>query len=303
MLTAVADNATRDGKKISFYYLTSRKNKVQSKNMYKLELLSNNPDIAEVLVESRVKFCLRRFCRSVRLEKNYVYFPLRRFTRAYMAPIKGQKYHFNLLSSGKHGIKKFCEKAGVSIHTLKPKVFLTNDEKRKADKILKENSLLDKTYIIVETGTLLPDSNKAWPEEYWQELFFKIRNFYPHYKLVQISPGQQSFYGVTDISGQTSFRESLRFVQRAAASITTEGALVHASAAFYKPSVVMVSRCMDPGLSTYPKHQQLFVHNGLQCAGCGVFNECQYDRKCMKEISPAKAFSAVEKMIKHHNIY
>ncbi|QSH40299.1 glycosyltransferase family 9 protein [Lentisphaerota bacterium ZTH] len=303
MLTAVADNARRDGKKISFYYLTSRKKKVQTKKHSKLELLSNNPDVAEILIESRPRFCLRRIYRSLSFKRNYIYFPLRRFTRSYMQPIKGQKNHFNLLSNGKHGIKKFCEKAGISIRSLQPKIFLRQEEIDKADAILRENKLQDKTYIIVETGTLLPDSNKAWPEEYWESLFYKIKKFYPQFKLVQISPGQKSFFGVTDISGKTSFRESLRFVQQSAATITTEGALVHASAAFHKPSVVLVSRCMDPGLSTYPRHQQVFVNNGLHCAGCGAFTECDHDRRCMRGISADRVFKAVEKMIKVNNIY
>ncbi|MCP3968566.1 MAG: glycosyltransferase family 9 protein [Lentisphaerae bacterium] len=297
MLTAVAENAAECGKKISFYYLTSKQSKVQHKNLAKLELLKNNPVIKEVLIESRCKFWLRRLIRKITFRNNYIYFPLRRFSSAYMTPMKENKNRFKILNNGRHGITAFCDKAGIPATVLRPRVLLTDDEKSKTEAILKQHNLDKTPFIIIETGTLLKNSSKAWPLEYWKDLIPEIQKSYPEIKLIQISPGQQSFEGVIDISGKTSFRESLHFVEKAKATLTTEGALVHASAIFNIPSVVLVSRCMDPNLSIYPNQKQIFVDEGLDCINCGIFANCPNHNKCMTQITPEQVLKAINEII------
>ncbi|MFA6717251.1 MAG: glycosyltransferase family 9 protein, partial [Victivallaceae bacterium] len=246
MLTALADNARKNNRKISFYYLTSRKNKVQKKNYAKIEVLHNNPDVAEILIESRFRFLLRRFLRFLTGKKDYVYFPLRRFTQAYMVPLPGRKYHFQLKNKDLHAVEAFCKAAGLKAHSVKPKVLLTEAEKAKVDAILKENRIAPGSYVIIETGALLENSTKQWPIEHWRKLLKMIQERYPELKIVQISPGQKHFDKTTDVSGKTSFRESLRFVEQAAAVISTEGALIHSAAVYDTPCLVILSKSISP---------------------------------------------------------
>jgi ADP-heptose:LPS heptosyltransferase len=297
MLTALAENAGKNNKKISFYYLTSRKKKVQKKNYAKLEVLYNNPDVAEILIESRLRFFLRKLCRFLKGEKGYVYFPLRRFTQAYMVPLPDKKYHFKLKNTELHAVEAFCKAAGLKAHSVKPKVFLTDKEKNKVDAILAENRIAPGSYIIIETSALLENSTKLWPFEHWRKLLEMIQERYPGLKILQVSPGQKDFDGVVDISGKTSFRESLRFVEQATAVITTEGALMHSAAAYDTPCLVIISGCMSPKVTAYPGQTRVFYDKELSCSECGFFAGCPRDNFCMNEISPERVFEAFCKMI------
>lgn len=292
MLTALAANANRDKKKISFYYLTSRKSKVQKKNCAKIEILYNNPDIAEILIESRSRFFLRKLLRLLKGDKDYVYFPLRRFTQAYMSPLPDNKHHFILKNKDLHAVEAFCNMIGVTAYSVKPKVLLTEEEKTKVDNILKENNIARKSYIIIETNTLLKKSTKQWSLEHWKNLLVMIQEHYPDFKIIQISPGQKHFDGVVDLSGKTSFRESLRFVDEAAAVITSEGALMHSAAIYDTPCLAITSKCMTVKITAYPGQTRLFYDKPLDCAECGFFADCPNDNICMNNISPERVFEA-----------
>ncbi len=297
MLTALADNACKNNKKISFYYLTSKKSKVQKKNYARIELLHDNPDIAEILIESRTRFFLRKIIRFIKGDKDYVYFPLRRFTQAYMKPLPGHKYRFTLKNKDLHAVEAFCKMINIKAHSVKPKVFLTEKEQAKAKAILEENGIKPKSYIIVETSTLLEKSTKQWSLGNWKKLLTVIQEHYPDLQIVQISPGQKHFGKVIDISGKTSFRESLQFVKNAAAVITTEGALMHSAAIYDTPCLVIISKCMAPKVTAYPGQTRLFYDKKLDCAKCGFFADCPKNNICMNNISPERVFESFKKMV------
>ena len=292
MLTAVADNACKNKKKISFYYLTSKKKKVQKKNYAKIELLYNNPNIAEILIESRTKFFLRKLLRRIKGDKDYVYFPLRRFTQAYMSPTPGEKYHFVLKNKDLHAVEAFCDMINIKASSVKPEVLLTEEEKSKADTILEENNITQKAYIIIETATLLQNSTKQWSLDYWEKLLKMIRQQYPELQIIQVSPEQKHFDEVTDISGKTSFKESLRFVEKAAAVITSEGALMHAAAVYDTPCLVIIPKSISPNLSAYEGQTRIFYDKELDCIECGFLANCPHKNICMSGISPERVFEA-----------
>ncbi|MDD5727979.1 MAG: glycosyltransferase family 9 protein [Victivallales bacterium] len=297
MLTALADNARRNNRKISFYYLTSRKSRVRKKNYSKIEVLENNPDVAEILIESRISFLLRRIIRFFRGEKDYLYFPLRRFTQAYMIPGAGGQFHFKLKNTDKHAVEAFCQMAKIKACSLIPKVFLTDAEQDKVDAILKENGIGHGSYVIIETGTLLKASSKEWKAEYWRRLVGMIRERYPELRIIQISPGQEHFAEVADISGETSFRESLHFVRHAAAVIATEGALMHSAAVYGTPCIVLIPRSISLNLSAYTGQVRIFYDGELDCAECGCLANCPRNNFCMNEISPERVFGEFVKLM------
>jgi ADP-heptose:LPS heptosyltransferase len=290
MLTAFAKNACQDNKKVSFYYLTSKIKKIKKKNYAKIEILHNNPYITEILIESRFRFFLRRLWRFLKGEKDYVYFPLHRFTQAYMVPSPKEKYRFELKNKDLHAVEAFCQKAGIKANTVKPEVILTETEKSKVDDIMKNNNIIPNSYVIIETSTLLENSTKQWPVKHWEKLLKMIHDRFPDLKIVQISPNQKHFENVTDISGKTSFRESLRFVEQAQAVITTEGALMHSAAIYNIPCVAIISSCMSPKVTAYPGQTRLFYDKKLECSECGFFAECPNNNICMTGISPEKVF-------------
>ncbi|MBU8902399.1 MAG: hypothetical protein KOO69_06645 [Victivallales bacterium] len=297
MLTALAANASKDKKKISFYYLTSKRGKVQKKNYAKIEVLYNNPDVAEILIESRTRFFLRKLLRLIKGDNDYVYFPLRRFTQAYMSPLPGKKYKFILRNKHLHAVEAFCELINVKAYSVKPKVFLTQAEEDKVNVILQENNIAPKSYIIIETSVLLEKSTKQWSLEYWKKLILMLQRDYPDFKIIQISPGQEHFDKVIDLSGKTSFRESLHFVKNAAAVITTEGALMHSAAVYDTQCLVIIPKSMAPKVSAYSGQTRLFYDKTLDCAECGFFANCPNDNICMNGISPERAFEAFGKML------
>jgi ADP-heptose:LPS heptosyltransferase len=292
MLTALAANAIKDKKKISFYYLTSKKGKVQKKNYAKIELLYNNPDVAEIIIESRTRFFLRKFFRLFRGDKEYVYFPLRRFTHACMVPLLGYKDRYIIKNKHLHAVESFCNMIGVKAFSVKPKVLLTEEEKTKVDDILKENNIARKSYITIETSTFLKNSTKQWSLEHWKKLLVMIQEHYPDLKIIQISPGQKHFDKVIDISGKTSFRESLRFVEQAAAVISSEGALMHSAAVYDIPCLVIIPKSISSNLTAYSGQTRLFYDKELDCAECGFLANCPNNNICMNGISVQRVFEA-----------
>jgi hypothetical protein len=122
--------------------------------------------------------------------------------------------------------------------------------------------------ILVEPNTKIPDGNKAWKFERWQEL---VRRMGPE-QFIQVGPpGARRLDGVR--FSQTTFRLALAVLSVSRAFVGTEGALHHAAAALGVPAVVLWSEFISPEFTGYDsqiniRHAGVACGNRTRCVGC-----------------------------------
>lgn len=292
MLSAVVSNIKKRNKNAKVI-LTNVTTKYKKKRPKFEAIFNNNCHIEEIISTSRVRFLWEKFKR--RKCKNLVYVNTKLRKVSPYARKKGGLVTYT--SHKKHAIELFCGIYGIENPDFIPEIFLTKDEKKKVDNIIEKSDLKDHKFIIIETGTLIENSTKAWPKTNWEKLISKIVNNYPEYRLIQISPGQDPFEGVLDISGETSFCEAARFIEKSLTLIALEGGLMHLAAAIPKKCIILNSSYFPQKLTTYPCHITLHHSNEVTCSPCGKRTDCPNNNKCMALITPEEVFDALKILI------
>lgn len=74
-----------------------------------------------------------------------------------------------------------------------------------------------------------------------------------------------------------------------------EGFLMHLAKAVGVPSVIIYGGWISPHRSGYDNNINLFT--SLPCSPCGFTNHCDYDRECMKQITPETVAKAVQEVL------
>ena len=296
IVSAVSRNIKHDGRLAGLVYTTSAsKDKVLTK-IKKLELFKLNPYIDELIIEPAFKFMFRKILNKL-LKRNWTYIPVRKISNLYAKPTSSpSKYAFR---RGAHAISYLSELFGAKSCELIPSLVLSETEEKKVDRIISENNL-DSGFIVVEPNIAIKSSNKRYKEEYWQELVDKIKYKYPDLKIVKISPGACRLYNIQDVSGHTTFREALRFLQRAETLIVTEGALAHLAAAAQNPGIVITPGFIPLELIQYPIHK--YIQANVDCLNCGWVMDCPNNLKCM-DIKPDTILDKLDLILslKKHN--
>ena len=121
--------------------------------------------------------------------------------------------------------------------------------------------------ILVEPNTKVPESNKAWIWDRWQELVDRGGDF------IQVGPpGTRVLNGVEFVETD-GFRSACAVLAASRAFVGTEGGLHHAAAALGVKAVVLFSEFISPEFTGYPSHRNLRHAGGacgsrVSCAGC-----------------------------------
>lgn len=122
-------------------------------------------------------------------------------------------------------------------------------------------------HVLIEPNTKVPDSNKAWIWDRWQQLVDRGGSF------IQVGPpGTPVLHGATLVE-TTGFRLACAVLAVSKAFVGTEGGLHHTAAALGIPAVVLFSEFISPDFTGYRMHRNL-RHAGhacgsrVPCAGC-----------------------------------
>lgn len=122
--------------------------------------------------------------------------------------------------------------------------------------------------------------NKVWPLGNWERL---VRQYGREFDFVQIGAANQStLSGVRRVVTRNPIH-AFAVIERAAAVVTTDGALHHASAALNVPCVVLWGSRVRPEILGYSTQRNIYTGDGKNC---GAIVPCQHCRDGMAAITP-----------------
>lgn len=190
----------------------------------------------------------------------------------------------------RHIVAEMCANAGiVGPISIRPYLRLTEQEKSRA-------AWAAGRIVIQSSGMagILPMRNKEWFADRFQGVIDALRD---EYEFVQLgSSTDPALEHVEGLHGRTSIRESGSILHHARLYVGTVGFLMHLARAVECPAVIVYGGREAPWQSGYVCNLNLY--SALPCAPCWRWNSCEFDRKCMSDISVNDVISAIHQMIK-----
>src|ERR1700730_5897499 len=220
--------------------------------------------------------------------------PYRRYATIWRCDVRHLEYSRFSGDQGesprRHIIAELCARAGITGRiTLKPTFALTEQEQ--AFGTFAENK------VVIQSGGLagiFPMRNKQWFPERFQGV---VDHLCRDIEFVQLgSAADPELSNVLDLRGKTSIRQSASILHHARAYIGNVGFLMHLARAVECPAVIVYGGREAPWQSGYICNLNLY--SALPCAPCWRWNSCEFDRKCMSDISVNDVVSAIHGMMK-----
>lgn len=184
----------------------------------------------------------------------------------------------------RHLLAEMCRLAGVTgAVSLRPYLNLTETERsaarRPAPYIVMQSSRRSASLVI---------ANKEWFPERFQVVADVLRRECP---VVQIGLASDPLlHGAEDLRGHTTLRESAALLAGAAAFVGLVGLLMHLARSVDCPAVVVYGGRERPDQSGYSANRNLFTP--VPCAPCWRWNSCDFNRRCMDEITAEQVAAA-----------
>lgn len=188
-----------------------------------------------------------------------------------------------------HIIESMCHSAGVngSIDIF-PHAVVTEVEKERWQNC--------KGAVVVQTSranSRFEFQNKDWSPGYWARLPELLNGVGD---VVQVGGADDPpFDGARDLRGKTTLRDVMAVLANARLFIGLEGFLMHLARAVHTKSVIIFGGWIHPSRSGYPENMNLF--SALPCSPCGYPSHCEFDRECMRRITPELVAEAVYKAV------
>ena len=190
---------------------------------------------------------------------------------------------------------------------VKGDLFFDNKEKAFAKKTLSEltekwnlfNKTRFKKIVYIETSRLkktkdnkwLGFQNRNWTIKNWE---FFINKYKKEILFVQsIHDGSNSIDGI--FSFQSNFREACAVMDLSDLYLGWEGGFAHAAAALDKKALVLFGGWIDPKVTGYNSHTNIYID--IDGSPCGMQDYCEHCQECIKLITPELVISKFEKLI------
>ncbi|HEY0257031.1 MAG TPA: glycosyltransferase family 9 protein [Candidatus Methylacidiphilales bacterium] len=189
----------------------------------------------------------------------------------------------------RHIIAELCAQLDMTGEVaLRPYLSLTEAERASASwadgMVATQSSGLVGTY---------PMKNKQWYPERFQAV---VDSFAGNLKFVQLgSLSDPLLTDVIDLRGKTSLRETAAVLANCRLYVGNVGFLMHLARAMECASVIVYGGREAPWQSGYSCNINLY--SDLSCAPCWLWNTCEYDRLCMRQIEPAEVSGAIDQLL------
>jgi hypothetical protein len=188
----------------------------------------------------------------------------------------------------RHIVAELCSQAGVKgAISIRPYLILNDVEKSRAawssGQILIQSSGM---------GARHPMLNKQWYPDRFQMVVDQLKADFDFIQLGSI--GDPPLKHVKDLRGQTTIRDAAALLDSARLYIGTVGFLMHLARAVDCPSVIIYGGREAPWQSGYICNVNLY--SAVPCAPCWQWNRCDFDRRCMKEITVNEVVAAVREL-------
>lgn len=189
----------------------------------------------------------------------------------------------------RHVITEMCARASVTGPvSIRPYLNLTEQEKL--------STAWAAGCVVVQSSGMaarFPAQNKEWRPGRFQAVVDLLA---PEMEFVQLgSAGDPLLSRTKDLRGATTMRESAAILYQARLFVGLEGFLMHLARAVDCPSVIVFGGRVAPSQIGYICNSNLY--SSMPCAPCWRWNDCDFDRKCMTDISVADVVSAIRDML------
>ena len=219
----------------------------------------------------------------------------RRFSRIWGAEFKQPEYAPPIAFDRRkvptrHVIAEMCAGAGITgAVSIKPYLVLAEQEKSAAawarDQIVIHSSGIAARH---------PAQNKEWFPERFQAVVDALSG---EFEFIQFgSFADPPLRRTRDLRGATSVREAGAILYHARLFVGLEGFLMHLARAVDCPAVVVFGGRVAPWQLGYVCNINLYSE--VPCAPCWRTSTCDFDRRCMSEISVADVVSAIREMLR-----
>ncbi len=204
------------------------------------------------------------------------------FKRPHYAPLEGEDQS---KPPSRHIIAEICADVGITGPvSIRPYLTLTDEERRQGE--------WARGKIVIQSSGMAarhPIRNKQWPQERFQGV---VDGLYKEVEFVQLgSVTDPLLQQAKDLRGATSIRETAAILHNARLYFGTVGFLMHLARAVECPGVIVFGGREAPWQSGYVCNTNLYT--AVPCAPCWRWNSCDFDRKCMTDISVSDAVSAI----------
>jgi len=184
--------------------------------------------------------------------------------------------------------------------SLRPDIFLTQDEKLWPSPVTVEYGFTGK-YWIINAGIKNDYTLKWYP--YHQEVVNLLKDKITLVQVGQLEHDHPPLEGVIDMRGKTDLRQLFRLSYHAEGAINAISLQMVIMAALAKPDVVIAGGREGVRWQIYPDHRFLYTHGALECCkydGCwkskleDCVNKIDKVPLCMNMIRPEDVARAVE---------
>jgi Glycosyltransferase family 9 (heptosyltransferase) len=189
----------------------------------------------------------------------------------------------------RHIVVEMCARAGITGPvSIRPYLQLSKDEE--------ESAAWARGHIVVQSSGMAarhPMRNKQWPDERFQGVVDALK---AEFDFIQLgSSTDPALRHAKDLRGRTGMRDTAAILHNARLYVGTVGFLMHVARAVECPGAIIFGGREAPWQSGYTCNMNLY--SAVPCAPCWRSNTCDFDRRCMTDISVADVVSAIRRMM------
>lgn len=138
--------------------------------------------------------------------------------------------------------------------------------------------------------------NKVWFHDRMQSVIDGFVARHPDYRVLQIGTGKdQLLSGVEDLRGKTTLRQTAAILRQSLGFLGTSGFLAHLARAVERRSVIIYGGREHAWQSGYSCNENLETR--MPCAPCWLWQDCDFDHQCMREITVDNVLNALERVL------
>lgn len=193
-----------------------------------------------------------------------------------------------------HILAELCRKAGMHGDvSLRPYYFFSPGELAQGRKAKAQIAIQ-----CCDAGTYSTVMlNKLWPKKRFQRVIEGIRNFRDvNVEVIQIGSAQDPLLeNVIDLRGKTTVRETAAILANSLCFVGTVGFLMHLARAVECRSVIVYGGREHSCQTGYICNENL--DSFVECSPCWLWNDCDFERRCMTMISPEDVLAAVQRVL------
>jgi len=204
--------------------------------------------------------------------------------------------------------KRLLEPLGVEISKTEPKLYLSEEEKRGAKKLLLKYGIPEDALLVGINPGAAYGSAKCWlPDRFKMVTQKLLENRQVHILFFADGAGASLVHSiceglperVIDLGGKTSLRELVSLIASCDVFLTNDSGPMHVAASLKTPLVALFGSTNE--IATGPYGHGKVIHKHVPCSPC-YKRTCPIDFPCMKKIEVNEVYMALkEQLIKGIN--